>query len=149
MTSNKRHFINWGQRLINAKITFRETQCNPQCFHLPPWRFRDFFNTPLDHYLTLGQQVVFQSLKLQEVPISPQRLSSRSYQQVNHQKSWGLTWVKLTTEPATNSTPIQMLFVFPGLTYVTTNHKDQSRPACLKPNLAHVWKIPLKTLFSY
>ena len=22
MTSNKRHFINWGQRLINTKITF-------------------------------------------------------------------------------------------------------------------------------
>ena len=33
-------------------------------------RSRDFFSTPLDHYLTLGQQVVFQSLELQEVPIS-------------------------------------------------------------------------------
>ena len=29
-------------------------------------------------YLTLGQQVVFQSLELQEVPIPPQRLSSHS-----------------------------------------------------------------------
>ena len=46
-------------------------------------RSKDFFGTPLDHYLTLGQQVVFQSLELQGVPISPQRLSSRSYQQVN------------------------------------------------------------------
>ena len=43
-------------------------------------RSRDFFCTPLGHYLTLGQQVVFQSLELQEVPISPQRLSSRSCQ---------------------------------------------------------------------
>ena len=50
-------------------------------------RSRDFFSTPLDHYLTLGQQVVFQSLKLQEVPIFPQRLMSRFYQQVNHQRT--------------------------------------------------------------
>ena len=34
-----------------------------------PW---DFFNTPLDHYLTLSQQVVFQSLELQEGAISLQ-----------------------------------------------------------------------------
>ena len=57
---------------------------NPQCFHLPPgfWPMGGLgmLHTPLDHYLTLGQQVVFQSLELQEVPISPQRLSSRSCQ---------------------------------------------------------------------
>ena len=46
-----------------------------------PWEVLEiFFSTPLDHYLTLGQQVVFQLLELQEMPISPQRLSSRSYQ---------------------------------------------------------------------
>ena len=33
--------------------------------------FGRMHRTPLDHYLTLGQQVVFQSLELQEVPISP------------------------------------------------------------------------------
>ena len=29
MTSNKRHFINWGQRLLNAKITFTEHTVQP------------------------------------------------------------------------------------------------------------------------
>ena len=40
---------------------------------------RDFSSTPLDHYLTLGQKAVFQSLELQEVPMSLQRLSSYLY----------------------------------------------------------------------
>ena len=40
----------------------------------------DFSSIPLDRDLSHGQQVVFQSLELQEVPISPQRLSSRSCQ---------------------------------------------------------------------
>ena len=84
-------------------------------------RSRDFFSSPLDHYLILGQQVVFQSLELQEVRISPQRLSSRSYQQVNASKNLGSHPSK--AEPATSSTPIQMLFVFPGLTYMTTDQK--------------------------
>ena len=60
-------------------------------------RSRDFSSISLDHDLSHGQQVVFQSLELQEVPISPQRLSSCFYQQVNHRKTWALTQVKLTT----------------------------------------------------
>ena len=51
---------------------------------------RDLFSNPLDHYLTLGQQVMSWLLELQEVPISPQRLSSCSYQQANHQKTGAL-----------------------------------------------------------
>ena len=39
---------------------------------------------------------------------------------------------KLTTKPATSSTSIQMLFVFPGLTYMTTDQKDQSFPGLLE-----------------
>ena len=76
---------------------------NPQCFRLPPgfwphWRSRDFSGTPLDHCLTLGQQVMFLSLELQEVPVFPQRLSSHSYQQADHWRTkWALTWIKLIT----------------------------------------------------
>ena len=88
-------------------------------------RSRDFFIAPLDHYLTPGQQVAFQSLELQEVPISPLRLPLMINHQVNHQRTWTFARVKLTTEPVTSSTSIQMLFVFPGLTYMTTPHDNQ------------------------
>ena len=104
----------------------------------------DFFSTPLDHHLNLGQQVVFQSLELQEVPISLQRLLSHSYQRVNLQKAEAVTQTKLTTEPATSSTPILRLFVFPGLTYLTTDQKDLTWPG---PQLGSTTLNPFYLVF--
>ena len=71
---------------------------------VPFYQWPNNNDSPLDRYLILGQQVVFWSLELQEVPISTQRLSSCPYQQDNHQKTWAFTRVKLTTELATSST---------------------------------------------
>ena len=121
-------------------------------------RSRDFPCTPLDHYLTLGQQVVFQSLELQEVPISPQRLSSSSFASKLIIRGPRLSpQVKLTPEPAKCNTPIQMLFVFP----VHNLHDNQpGRPiTSMDPirwihdqvtpwlarnlTLAHSWEVPL------
>ena len=31
MTSNKRHFINWGQRLLHAKMTFTANTMQKDC----------------------------------------------------------------------------------------------------------------------
>ena len=127
--------------VYNQLFGFKTVHCSKvgQSLVFPPAsrlltcvRSRDFSSTPLDHYLILGQQVVFQPLELQKVPISPQRLSSLSYQQVNYQRTWALNRVKLTTDPAASSTPIQMFFVLPGLTYMTTYHKDQVLPGLLE-----------------
>ena len=107
--------------LFRSWVILSVSTC-PQGFD--PWEVKDFSSIALDHYLTLFQQVVFQLLELQEVPISPTKVVIQRYQQVNHQKTWALTQVKLTTEPATCSTSFQMLFVFPGLTYMTSYQKD-------------------------
>ena len=82
-------------------------------------------STPLDHYLTHGQQVVFQSLELQEVPISPQKLSSRSYQQ-----NLGSHLSK--ADHRVRNKQRKKFFVFPGLTYMTTNQEYLSLPGLLE-----------------
>ena len=81
-----RYLMNWIQ-VVSLFLEVGESPVFPLASRLlTHGRSRDCPSTPLDHYLTLGQQVVFQSLELKEVPISPQRLSSCSCQQVNHQR---------------------------------------------------------------
>ena len=64
---------------------------NPQYFPslqlLTHGRYKDFYSIPLDHYLTLGQQVVHQSLEFQELPTSPQRSTIGL-----HNRSWAKRW---------------------------------------------------------
>ena len=87
----------------------------------------------LDHFLILAQQVVFQLLELQEVPISPHRLPSHSYKQVTHQRTWALTQVKLTTEPKTSSPSIQEALCIPRSHLHDNWPERQTTLACSLP----------------
>ena len=124
-----------------------------QCFHLPPgfWPMGGQGISPVPHFTITSPLVnrlcsyCWNCRRCQ----SPHKGCRLTLITNHHQGTWALTGAKLTSDPATSITSIQMRFVFSGLTYMTPNQKYQSLPGLLETLLCPQLGNTIQNLFSY